>query len=55
MRVKRSVFLGDLTQVHVEWCGRELVIRQTKAAPCGEGEQAYLAIDPNHCVLLEAD
>jgi iron(III) transport system ATP-binding protein len=55
VRVKRSVFLGDLTQVHVEWAGRELVIRQTTAAPCGEGETAYLSIDPSHCVLLEAD
>ena len=54
VRVKRSVFLGDLTQVHVEWGGRELVIRQTTAAPCGEGEKAYLSIDPSHCVLLEA-
>ena len=55
VRVKRSVFLGDLTQVHVEWGGRELVIRQTTAAPYGEGEQAYLSIDPGHCVLLEGD
>ncbi|MDQ8727221.1 ABC transporter ATP-binding protein [Bradyrhizobium sp. LHD-71] len=55
VRVKRSVFLGDLTQVHVEWSGRELVIRQTTAAPRGEGEKAYLSIDPRHCVLLEAD
>ena len=55
VRVKRSVFLGDLTQVHVEWSGRELVIRQTTAASYGEGEQAYLSIDPSHCVLLEAD
>jgi iron(III) transport system ATP-binding protein len=55
VRVKRSVFLGDLTQVHVEWSGRELVIRQTTAGQYREGEQAYLAIDPNHCVLLEAD
>jgi ABC-type Fe3+/spermidine/putrescine transport system ATPase subunit len=55
VRVKRSVFLGDLTQVHVEWCSRELVIRQTTAAPCSEGENAYLSIDPSHCVLLEGD
>ena len=55
VRVKRSVFLGDLTQVHVEWAGRELVIRQTTAPPCDEGETAYLSIDPKHCVLLEAD
>lgn len=55
VKVKRSMFLGDLTQVHVEWAGRELVIRQTTAPPCGEGETAYLMIDPSHCVLLEGD
>jgi hypothetical protein len=49
------VFPGDLTQVHVEWCDRELVIQQTTAAPCSEGENAYLSIDPSHGVLLEAD
>lgn len=55
VRVKLSVFLGDLTQVHVEWSGRELVVRQTAAASYTEGESAYLSIDPNHCVLLEGD
>ena len=34
--IQRSVFLGDLTQVHVDWGGRELVVRQTGiAAPVG--------------------
>ena len=27
MTVKRAVFLGDLTQTHVDWGGQELVIR----------------------------
>ena len=27
--VKRSVFLGDLTELHVDWGGRELVVRCT--------------------------
>jgi len=51
--VKHSVFLGDMTQVHVAWCGRELVVRQTEAAPFAEGGQAYLSIPSSHCVLLE--
>jgi iron(III) transport system ATP-binding protein len=55
VKVNRAVFLGDLTQIHVEWSGRELVIRQTTAPPCGEGETAYLSIDPSHCVLLEGE
>jgi hypothetical protein len=39
------MFLGDLTHVHVEWCSRELVIRQTTAAPRAEGEKAYICHD----------
>ena len=27
--IHRSVFLGDLTQVHVDWGGRDLIVRQT--------------------------
>jgi len=51
--VRRAIFLGDLTQVHVDWGGRELVIRQTAAMPPAEGMIVYLSIDPAHCVLLE--
>jgi len=53
--VRRSVFLGDITQVHVEWGGRELVIRQTVAGTWAEGDAAYLSIAPGNCVLLEAE
>jgi ABC-type Fe3+/spermidine/putrescine transport system ATPase subunit len=53
--VRRAVFLGDITQVHVEWGGRELVIRQTAADAWVEGDRAWLSINPNNCVLLEAE
>lgn len=53
VQVRRAVFLGDLTQVNVDWGGRELVIRQTAAMPPAEGTTAWLSIDPAHCVLLE--
>lgn len=53
--VKRAIFLGDLTQVHVDWGGRELIIRQTGAATPAEGSTAYLSIDSGHCVLLEPE
>jgi iron(III) transport system ATP-binding protein len=52
--VKRAVFLGDLTQVHVDWGGRELVIRQTDLNMVPPGQPAYLSIDPACCILLEA-
>ena len=51
--VKRAIFLGDLTQVHVEWGGRELVVRQTGMQPWSEGQAASLSADPDHCILLE--
>ena len=52
--VKRSVFLGDLTQVHVDWGGRELVIRRTGLDVLPDGQPAFLSIDSKSCVLLEA-
>jgi len=53
--VKRRVFLGDLSQVHVAWGDRELVVRQTAISQLSEGQTAYLAISPEHCVLLESE
>jgi iron(III) transport system ATP-binding protein len=53
--VRRSVFLGDITQVHVEWGGRELVIRQTFPESLRAGDSAWLSIAPGNCVLLEAE
>jgi ABC-type Fe3+/spermidine/putrescine transport system ATPase subunit len=55
VNVHRSVFLGDLTQVHVTWGERELVVRRTALEPIPEGRQAYLSVDPQRCVLLEAE
>jgi ABC-type Fe3+/spermidine/putrescine transport system ATPase subunit len=51
--VVHSVFLGDLTQLHVDWGGREIVIRQTPVDTLKEGAKAYLSVDPDDCVLLE--
>jgi ABC-type Fe3+/spermidine/putrescine transport system ATPase subunit len=53
--IRRSVFLGDITQVHVEWGGRELVIRQTAAGAWTAGAPAWLSIAPENCVLLEGN
>jgi len=53
--VHRAVFLGDITQLHVDWGGRDLVIRQTVADEWAEGDAAYLSIAPGNCVLLEPE
>ena len=52
--VRRAVFLGDLTQLHVIWGGRELVVRRSALDGIVDGQAAYLSVDPKHCVLLEA-
>jgi iron(III) transport system ATP-binding protein len=51
--VRRCIFQGDFTQVHVGWGERELVVRCAGAMPLIEGDEAYLSVDPEHCVLLE--
>ncbi len=53
--VRRSVFQGDFTQVHVAWGGRELVVRAAALAPLPEGSAAWLSVAPEHCVLLERE
>jgi ABC-type Fe3+/spermidine/putrescine transport system ATPase subunit len=51
--IRRCVFLGDLTQVHVTWGERDLVVRQSGMQRWSEGQRALLSVDPQHCVLLE--
>ena len=52
-RIRRRVFQGDLTQYHVDWDDREIVVRCTTADPLNEGDPAYVSVEPRHCVLLE--
>gem|GEM_PF-4474279 len=41
-------------QYLVEWVGHQLVVRRPPTAHFDEGEQVYLGIAPEYCVLLEA-
>jgi hypothetical protein len=52
--VIRSVFLGDMTQIHVRLGPREMIVRQTGPSPVGDGLQGFLSVAPEHCVLLDA-
>jgi ABC-type Fe3+/spermidine/putrescine transport system ATPase subunit len=54
VRIRRCVFEGDFTQIHVTWGDRELVLRCVAAEPIAEGRDAYLSADPARCVLLES-
>ena len=53
VRIRRCVFEGDFTQIHVTWGDRELVLRCVAQEPITEGREAYLSADPARCVLLE--
>jgi ABC-type Fe3+/spermidine/putrescine transport system ATPase subunit len=54
VRISRRVFLGDFVQYLVAWEGRQLVVRRPPMEHFEEGENVYLAVEPEHCVLLEA-
>jgi ABC-type Fe3+/spermidine/putrescine transport system ATPase subunit len=49
----RAVFLGDITQLHVQWGSRELVVRQIGASSANAGQKAWLRAAPEHCILLD--
>ena len=53
--VRRCIFQGDFTQVHVGWGERELVVRCAGLVPLAEGAEAFLSVSPEHCVLLEGE
>src|SRR5256885_832146 len=52
VRVERSVFQGDFTQMNVAWGDQRLIIRGTME-PLPEGSDAWLSVDPKRVVLLE--
>jgi hypothetical protein len=54
VRISHRVSLGDFVQYLVEWAGHQLVVRPPPTEHFDEGEQVYLGIAPEYCVLLEA-
>jgi iron(III) transport system ATP-binding protein len=52
VRVERSVFQGDFTQVHVAWGNQHLVVRGL-AMDAIVGQGAFMTVDPRRVVLLE--
>jgi ABC-type Fe3+/spermidine/putrescine transport system ATPase subunit len=53
VRVHRSVFQGDFTQVYVAWGDRDLVIRSAAQQPVTDQQAGWISVDPRRCVLLE--
>ncbi|MGE5510628.1 MAG: ABC transporter ATP-binding protein [Bacteroidota bacterium] len=52
-RVRRLVFQGDFTQAFVSLGEQDLIVRSTAMEPLAEGQEAYLTVEPQRCVLLE--
>jgi len=47
------VFQGDFTQYHLDWDGRQLIVRLAASEPMAEGDEVFVSVEPRHCVLLE--
>ena len=52
-RIQQRVFQGDFTQYHVDWDGRQLIVRSAAPEPMAEGDEVLVSVEPRHCVLLE--
>jgi ABC-type Fe3+/spermidine/putrescine transport system ATPase subunit len=52
-RIRQRVFQGDFTQYHVDWEGRQLIVRSAAPEPMAEGDEVFVSAEPRHCVLLE--
>ena len=52
-RIRQRVFQGDFTQYHVDWDGRQLIVRSAASEPLAEGDEVFVSADPRYCVLLE--
>jgi ABC-type Fe3+/spermidine/putrescine transport system ATPase subunit len=52
-RIRQRVFQGDFTQYHVDWDGRQLIVRSAATDPLAEGDEVFVTAEPQHCVLIE--
>jgi len=52
-RIRQRVFQGDFTQYHIDWEGRQLIVRSAAPEPMAEGDEVFVSAEPRHCVLLE--
>ena len=52
-RIRQRVFQGDFTQYHVDWDGRQLIVRSAAFDHHAEGDEVFVCAEPRHCVMLE--
>jgi iron(III) transport system ATP-binding protein len=51
-RVEKTVFQGDLSQIHVAWGKQRLVARCAAMEPIAPGRDVYMTVEPRRVVLL---
>jgi len=52
VRVEKTVFQGDFSQVHVVWGGQRLVARCAAMEPIAPGSDIFMTVEPRRVVLL---
>jgi ABC-type Fe3+/spermidine/putrescine transport system ATPase subunit len=52
-RVRQRVFQGDFTQCHIDWDGRQLIVRSADPDHHAEGDEVFVRAEPRYCVVLE--
>ena len=52
VRVEKTVFQGDFSQVHVIWGAQRLVARCAALEPIAPGRDVYMMVEPRRVVLL---
>ncbi|MFZ0263150.1 MAG: hypothetical protein WAL36_24695 [Pseudolabrys sp.] len=55
LKLKKTVFEGDFSQVHLSWGDQRLVARCATMEPIAAGRDVYLAVEPSRVVLLGAE
>ncbi|MBV8792033.1 MAG: ABC transporter ATP-binding protein [Pseudolabrys sp.] len=52
VRVEKTVFQGDFSQVHLMWGTQRLVARCAAMAPLAAGSELFMSVEPSRVVLL---
>ncbi len=52
VRVEKTVFQGDFSQVHIHWGAQRMVARCAAMEPIAAGREVFLTVEPRRVVLL---
>jgi len=54
VKIEKTVFQGDFSQIHLRWGDQHLVARCTAMEPIAASREVYMAVEPRRVVLLGA-